>query len=237
MESYSTRMSPSRLGTFLQCGQKFKYKYVDGLPDPTSPAAAKGLVVHETLEYLFLCSPAVRTLSNALSLLDKAHAAWEGEPVDLEACQALILNYFDLEDPSLVDVDSTELKLEVGLPNGRVMNGIIDRLDRLPDGSLQVVDYKSGKMPSDEDMPLKSFGMRFYAEMVARLTGEWPTRLVLLYLGNPARVVLPLDKQALRAANTKITTAWDAIDRGEFKPKPSWSCKFCPYREICPAIT
>ena len=42
--------SYSKLKTYVQCPRKAKYKYVDGLPDPSGPAAERGKRIHDSLE-------------------------------------------------------------------------------------------------------------------------------------------------------------------------------------------
>src|SRR5262245_51504382 len=46
-------VSPTRLNTWLACPLKFKLKYIDGIPTPTSPAAFVGKVVHRGLESFY----------------------------------------------------------------------------------------------------------------------------------------------------------------------------------------
>ena len=55
-------------------------------------------------------------------------------------------NYFALEDPNEVTPVGIELILEARLGDVR-LRGILDRLDRTPEGELVVVDYKTGRAP------------------------------------------------------------------------------------------
>lgn len=51
-----------------------------------------------------------------------------------------------LRDNAAVKVEREEAKFDLLLANSIKITGIIDRVDRLTDGALGVVDYKSGKM-------------------------------------------------------------------------------------------
>src|SRR5215510_12027899 len=55
-------LSPSSIAAFKQCPLAFKFSYVERLPEPPSPAASKGTLVHKALELLMLRAPAERTL-------------------------------------------------------------------------------------------------------------------------------------------------------------------------------
>ncbi len=58
----------------------------------------------------------------------------------------LVDNYFALEDPNEVTPVGIELLLEARVGTMR-LRGILDRLDRTPDGELVVIDYKTGRAP------------------------------------------------------------------------------------------
>jgi putative RecB family exonuclease len=46
-------LSPSRAGDFLTCPLLYRFRVIDRLPEPPSPAAARGTLVHAVLEHLF----------------------------------------------------------------------------------------------------------------------------------------------------------------------------------------
>ena len=50
-----------------------------------------------------------------------------------------------LRDNAAVKVEREEVKFDLLLANSIKITGIIDRVDRLTDGALGVVDYKTGK--------------------------------------------------------------------------------------------
>ena len=63
-------LSPSRAGDFLTCPLLYRFRVIDRLPEPPSPAAARGTLVHAVLEHLFDRPAAERTPEAARSLLD-----------------------------------------------------------------------------------------------------------------------------------------------------------------------
>ena len=46
-------LSPSRANDFLTCPLLFRFRTIDRLPEPSSPAALRGTLVHTALEHLF----------------------------------------------------------------------------------------------------------------------------------------------------------------------------------------
>lgn len=228
------RLSPSKLSTYLSCPQHYDYKYVQELEEESGQAAINGSFVHLVLEHFYDAPvrPKQRTLAAALSLSAQLHLIDE-TGADLERCQELIWNLFDLEDPTTVKCLRTEMDLE--LPWGdHSLKGIIDRVDIEDDGYV-IVDYKSGKAPNDEDLAEKALGVKFYAMLGLKAFGSLPVRVVLLYLGTPQKITVDVTESIARGIEVKAQAAVTAIEKGEFKPKPGLACRWCSFKEICPS--
>ena len=54
----------------MQCPLLYRFRVIDRLPSPPSPAAARGTLVHAVLEELFELPAPQRQLPTALSLLE-----------------------------------------------------------------------------------------------------------------------------------------------------------------------
>src|ERR1700750_816971 len=110
-------LSPSSMGTFTSCPLAFRFSYIERLPEPPSPPASKGTLVHLALQHLLWRPPAERTLEAALADLDRAAAevAEDAEFAELELsdeqraefhtdAERLVRRYFELEDPRDINV-------------------------------------------------------------------------------------------------------------------------------------
>jgi putative RecB family exonuclease len=244
-------LSPSKVTSFKDCALAFRFSAIDRLPEPTSPAMAKGTLVHAALERLFALEPAERTVEAALTCLDTAatslHApgkeldelALEGEAeAELVAdAERLVRNYFLLEDPRAVRPIGLELRLEAAIGDLRLV-GIIDRLDLDADGELVVTDYKTGRAPSDRYEQGKLGGVHFYSLLCEELLGRRPARIQLLHLHEPVVITaLPTD-QSTRGLRTLVGAIWDAVtracEREDFRPKPGPLCSWCSFQQWCP---
>ncbi len=152
----------------MTCPLLFRFRTIDRLPSTPSPAATRGTVVHAVLERLYDLPAAQRTLEAAAGLL---RPEWErllasepevGEMFADEAEQTtwltgardLLAGYFTLEDPTRLEPAERERLVEVVLPGGLRLRGIVDRLDVARTGEVRVVDYKG--LALDTPLPTSS---------------------------------------------------------------------------------
>src|SRR5829696_8262708 len=79
-------LSPSRAGDFKTCPLMYRYRTIDKLPEPPSPDAVRGTVVHKVLEDLFDLPAPDRTPERAEQMID---AAWQHVREDDERAAGL----------------------------------------------------------------------------------------------------------------------------------------------------
>ena len=252
-------LSPSRAGDFMTCPLLYRFRTLDRLPEPPSPDAVRGTLVHQVLEDLFDVPAAGRTPEHARDLLVPAwEQLIEAEPELAEmftgdtgsghddtafdrwltSARDVLDRYFTLEDPRLLEPAERELYVEALLDSRLLLRGFIDRLDVAPDGRIRVVDYKSGRAPSEAWEGKALFQMKFYALVIWRTRGVVPAMLQLVYLGNGELLRYVPDEQDLLATERKVEAIWRAIQRAtedrDWRPHRSRSCDWCSFREICP---
>jgi putative RecB family exonuclease len=245
-------LSPSRAADFLTCPLLYRFRVIDRLPEPPSPAATRGTLVHAVLERLFDAPAADRSPAAALALIgpewDRLAAA-EPELTSLFASEAewaawlaeartMLERYFTLEDPSRLEPAHRELAVEAVLDSGLRLHGYVDRLDVSPAGDLRVVDYKTGTAPRADFEARALFQMRFYALVLWLSRGVVPRLLQIMYLGNGEIVRYAPDEGDLRATQRKIEALWLAIERArsavDWRPNRSRLCDWCAHQAICP---
>ncbi len=259
----STRrpLSPSRASDFMQCPLLFRFRTIDRLPEVPTPAAVRGTVVHAVLERLFDLPAHERTAERACSmvedqwreLLDReprvgglfpeettGPGTAEGLATWLAGARRLLQRYFDLEDPTRLEPAAREMPVEIDLTDGLHLRGIVDRLDVAPGGAMRVVDYKTGRAPSELFESKALFQMRFYALVLWRLRGEVPRLLQLVYLGSGDVLRYAPDEADLLATERKVRALSDAIERnratGDWRPKPGRTCTWCDHKALCPSF-
>jgi putative RecB family exonuclease len=247
-------ISPSRAGDFMTCPLLYRFRVIDRLPEPPSPAAARGTLVHAVLERLFDRPAAERTPQLARSLAGpewdrlvaespELGALFAGEP-GREAWTAevteMLDRYFTMEDPRRIEPAERELYVETTLESGLRLRGYVDRLDVASGGAVRIVDYKTGTAPREEFEARALFQMKFYALVLWRIRAAVPRLLQLMYLGNGEILRYQPDEADLRATERKILALWRAIERaresGDWRPRPSRVCDWCAHKAICPAF-
>ena len=246
-------LSPSKVASFKDCALAFRFSAIDRVPEPASPWAAKGTLVHRALELLFWEVPAgERTVDAALAALQQAWAECQVDPEYTELglteeeaeafradAEALVRGYFRLEDPNRVRVVGTELRLEAQVGTLR-LRGIIDRLELDDDGELVVTDYKTGRAPGERHEHGRLGGVQFYAFLCEQVFGRRPARVQLLHLREPVAIVSTPTEQSLRGLQTRASAVWSAIElacrRDDFRPKPGPLCNYCAFKAYCPAF-
>ncbi|HTW16863.1 MAG TPA: PD-(D/E)XK nuclease family protein [Nocardioides sp.] len=246
-------LSPSRAGDFLTCPLLYRFRTVDRLPEPPSPDAVRGTVVHKVLEDLFDLPAEQRTPERAGQMV---LPAWE-RLVELEpevadmlgdegpdvtawlaSCATVLERYFTLEDPQRLEPAERELYVESLLDSKLLLRGFVDRVDIAPDGAIRLVDYKTGRAPAPGFEAKALFQMRFYALVVWRTRGVVPAMLRLVYLGDGEIISYVPDEQDLLATERKVEAIWRAIrtaeETGEWLPHRSRLCGWCAHQAICP---
>jgi putative RecB family exonuclease len=247
--------SHSRLSSFESCPQKFEYRYVLRIvPDSESIESFVGKRVHEVLERLYLFARRGQVPSLA-RVLQRFQALWEEhyaseritvvrEEMDAAAYrengERCLENYYRRHYP--FDAGETlgvEQRIHFALDaEGRYrIQGVIDRVVRAPDGSIEIHDYKTGaRVPRQEQLDRDRQLALYQLGMAPRYGRSQPFRLVWHYL---------LSNQVRRS--TRTAAELDAlrhetmglIDRiraeTDFAPRPGPLCRWCEYRDRCPA--
>jgi putative RecB family exonuclease len=247
-------LSPSRAGDFMNCPLLYRFRVIDRLPEPPSPAAARGTLVHAVLERLFDEPAGARTDQAAKAMLapqwerltaeepglaalfatDEERTAWLAE------ASRMIDSYFTLEDPTRIEPRHREHAVEAVLESGLLLRGYIDRVDVAAGGEVRIVDYKTGSAPKEEYEAQALFQMKFYAVVLWLTSRRVPRLLQLMYLGNGEVVRYAPDESDLRATIRKVDALWRAIDRarstGDWRPRPGRLCSWCAHQALCPAF-
>ncbi|WP_420714105.1 RecB family exonuclease [Gordonia sp. SL306] len=243
-------LSPSRAADFKQCPLLYRYRAIDRFPETPTQAQTRGTVVHSALENLFDMPAELRTQESADLLVEGAWAAMcEADPqlsdvVDesqsgrfVAEAQKLIATYYTMENPTAFEAESCEEHVEIDVDDV-LMRGFIDRIDVAPTGEIRVVDYKTGRSPSEAYEAKALFQMKFYALAILRTRGVVPKRLQLMYLSDGQQLVYEPDRAELERFSRTLKAIWSAIRSavasGDFRPRRSRLCNMCEHKARCP---
>ena len=242
--------SHSKLNTFENCPLQYKLRYIDKIVgEEEGIEAFMGSRVHSALEKLYRDKQKAKdtTLEELLAFYgDEWEKEWHDQVIInrkdftkenyIDIGKKAIIRYYErfrpfehgvtvwIEENVLFDVGSYKLR------------GVVDRLDRMKDGTYEIHDYKtSGRLPEQKDMD----GDRQLALYEIALRNKWndvgEVRLVWHYLVFEQEIVSKRTKQQLKALEEDISSLIEKIEATkEFEPAPSRLCDWCEYWEHCP---
>jgi RecB family exonuclease len=128
--------------------------------------------------------------------------------------------------------------LVIDLGDGRHLrvSGKIDRIDRLPDGTLSLRDYKTGRAPRDDGGTFrggKQLQIPFYVLAAAGLFPDQPvTEAFLDYVDGGRRVSFRPGLVHGEEFRRLLRDLVDSIAQGRFLQEPT-SCEWCDYKVVC----
>jgi DNA helicase-2/ATP-dependent DNA helicase PcrA len=232
------RLSATSIERYDICPLQFKLSQEWRLPADVPAAMQYGATIHRVLRTYFDSVRQERALPEAeiidLFRADLAQSAIE-DPYQHELYEKQGIQQLKdfLAMPTAHTVLHTEEGFEMRIGDAMVV-GRIDRVDDLGNGHVAIVDYKTGKPRSQEDAD-ESLQLSIYALAAQHKWGYHPDRLVFYNLEDNTPVASARSTADLESAKGRVQNVMDKIQAGAFDPKPGYHCRFCAYRNLCPA--
>ncbi len=239
-------LSASAVEEYSKCPYKYRLAKIDKIPERKSLAEMEfGNIIHKVLQQFHSSSD--QTLERLLNLLE---SNWKSQAFEYlireeefhRQGKELLTRYYDFIQANPPQVVGCELPFEFIIPEIDVrLKGQIDRIDE-KDGKLDVVDYKTGNVPSNSKTK-HSLQLALYVEALNRkavlgVNGE-PGKAILLYLKNLDEPLEPheFSTEDLERHLNKVKEAAAGIRAHQFEPNPNdFRCQYCDYRHfLCPA--
>ena len=221
-----TTVSASGVIDYERCPKRFYWSQVRPLPRFSGPAARIGTEVHRWIERRAAGQTALIELEEAPDLTYEELA---GEPGKIERLRdAFLQSRFADRTPLYTE---RPFLLRFG---SFTVGGRIDAVFGEPDGPWEVVDWKTGRRPTDDD-PLAGLQLDVYGLACAEIWGKRAEELTLtyLYLASGDEASHPMDDPT--AVRARIADALAAIEAGRFEPTPGPQCTYCDFRSFCDA--
>ena len=237
----SRPLSYSAMSMYLECSQKYKFKYVDRIPEAPKYFFSFGQSVHEALEYFYgVPLPPPPSLEEVLAYYRKhwkkeGYRSPEQEAQYFTEGERILRGFYAKHAPGFKPPFFAEylFNLEV---DGVPVTGRVDRIDKLPSGKLSVLDYKTGKA-FDLERVKTDHQLTMYQMACEELLGMPVERLTFYHL--PTLTELTSERHSpdqVRALKKQIAETAESIQAARFEPKPEeWRCTYCDYKPLCPA--
>jgi len=250
------RISYSGLEAFTQCPAKYKYQYIDRIRTPKSKEAVFGTLIHECLKMFH--NPSRPTPPSEDELLKYFTEKWDSslyqdqqeESFAFHQGIQILKNYYQSIQGNKFDILALETSFEVPVvvetndsPAPRrefhQITGRIDRIDKLPDGSFEIIDYKTSKnMPSQEDvdknLQLSVYHLGLYQRWPSLQKENRPAKLSLYFLKHGEKISTSRDSQQINESRETIISLLKQIKQSKFEPKQNALCGWCSFQPYCP---
>ena len=238
-------LSYSQINTFLTCPLQYKYRNVLKIPVPQSAAASFGSSIHLTLQKFYQLHKEGERLNKDV-LLKMLEDSWiplgyqnkKYEEKMKTRGEKMLTFYFDKAYDPKTKIDDIEKLFRIKLDGNLRLGGKIDRIDKLKDGKIEIIDYKTGKKPKEKEIK-DNLQMTLYALAAADsgIYNKSPESVILsfYFLEDCEKISSTRNQEQLNSAKDKINKIAKEIEKSDFTPKVGPWCDFCDFRLICEA--
>jgi DNA helicase-2/ATP-dependent DNA helicase PcrA len=230
-------LSASDIDTYRICPLKYKFARVFRIPQEPTINQRFGIVIHQVLERFH--TEGDGSLERLRELFE---ISWRrsgfGESDDelqfRERAVEALERYWRQNDASEAEPVWFERSFAFKI-GPHLLRGRVDRVDRHPDGSFELIDYKTGKAKTADELR-HDVQLSVY-QMGARESWRLETSAQsYFYVLTGEKVPVEHSPEELERVKATVAEIADGIMKQEFDPKPSYEvCSFCDYRIICPA--
>ena len=235
--------SYTQIAAFQKCPLQYKFAHILAVPRAGSATLSFGKTIHNTL-FRFV-KEYTQNKQISLDLLYQIYnEEWIDEWYESQTHKEeyyklgknslkLFFDRFQQKSPKIKEINGKPaLELPFKLKIGEfIIIGKIDRIDELPDKTIEIVDYKTGnpkeKLNTEEKEQLLIYQLA--AEEVLNLS---PSKLTYYYLDADKELTFP-PIQEKEKFKQKILEILKSIQESNFEPTPGYHCKYCDFKHIC----
>ncbi|MEA3354349.1 MAG: PD-(D/E)XK nuclease family protein [Campylobacterota bacterium] len=233
----SQEWSATSLKAYLTCKRKYYLSYIAGIKDHVVSIKPQsfdiGNIIHNALE------DAVKTDNlNEIYLNNYLTKESKNNPylvLELELWKKRLLKFLEFEEQRKNDgIETVEAEKPFKLQyNGITIKGKIDRIDKYPDNTYEILDYKTSASLKVDTIKNYEDSKDFQLEFYYLASRDRMIKDVGYYTLSDCSIknevvlkekleLLDLHFKALKTTNVNFTQTEDHSD-----------CQFCPYKTIC----
>ncbi len=250
------KFSFSQLEAYSNCPLQYKFNFLLRIPVPEKPALSFGRTMHSALKDLFLHTiygmkaqsalfepatdtgaPPRPTIAQAFAIFDK-HWSDSGymdkrerdeyRKKGREILKGLIAR---MESEGWPETRFLEKSFTVRI-GSHYFKGAIDRIDRISETEVGIVDYKTGQPKDDLEFENKR-QLILYKVAVEQGMGMKAGKLSYYYLENNTPVSFSAGEKDIARLFEFIDKNVRGIESCDFTPSPGPLCKYCDFKDIC----
>jgi len=238
--------SYSQLETYLRCPLQYKYQYLLKVPTLPQAATSFGTTIHQTLQQFY------QEYKNGSALDEKrlikiyqnqwiplGYSSKSHEIRMKKEGEKILLHFYKKFHNKNIKIIDLEKKFKIKISTGIAISGKIDRIDQLKNRQIEIVDYKTGKIPEEKEIK-KSLQLSIYA-----LAAKEPLlynkklseiTLTFYYLNEAKKISFKPKADQIEVVKNKLKEIILEIKKTDkFLPHVGVWCDFCPFKIICEA--
>ena len=231
-------LSKSQINLYQQCPRKYRYRYIDKVPQPTpddNHPLTIGIELHSIFEetLILLMKKEIGNNYNDLIYAMATHKDFRNEyQIHIENFADFILTQLD----NGYSIYGIETFVEHELFN---LLGYLDLILE-KDGKLTVIDFKTGKTRGIKEYELE---LVYYGFLANYLSNKSIDKVGIFFSKtNVSRIAkfneIPdkgayITQQDIDYAFKYLFQVRELISNGIFNYKKGWNCKWCEYEQIC----
>ncbi len=233
-------VSPSGAESFVECGVKW-FLQNNGGTDGDSTAQVLGSAIHAFAAKM-VQEPGtskqdlIANLESSWKLIDP-ESGWVSAS-HLENAVTMLEKFVTYHNESKREVVDAEIRFDVKLGRARI-RGSVDRLEVEADGSLFIIDFKTGGTAislkdAKENLQLASYQVGIAEGGFAQGNVSAGAELVYLGTSTAGATLRPQHVIDVEATKEKLNEIADGMGAATFFATVNKRCKGCPVRKSCP---
>ena len=232
-------LSYTQISRYQSCPLCYKLQYIDGLKEKDKGYFSFGTTMHACAERLFKVRvPPPPSLEELLRFYDQNWLSEGYESAEEEANykaygREILSKFWEIHSSDFRLPFAVERNFHIDI-EGVKLTGYIDRIDKLANGRLSIVDYKTNQEPFTTNDLETNLQLTLY-QLAAEQTWHLPVERLTLYhfRSNTPFSCGPRDKAQLDQARHLVLEVAKNIAEGRF---PAIENQYCPcdFAEHCP---
>jgi superfamily I DNA/RNA helicase/RecB family exonuclease len=235
-------LSASDLDLYLTCPLKYKFARVFGIPQEPTINQRFGILIHNVLERFHKEDGSESDEDGLARLMGLFESGWrrtgfgssDDELQYRERAREAMRLYWEKESAAEGEPVWLERKFDFQIGEHHV-RGRVDRVDRLPEGGYELIDYKTGERRTEAQLE-NDLQLALYRVAAREAWGLDAGTGSYYYVLDAEKVAAPTKPDDAERVERTVLQVGEGVLGQDFEPRPSPTvCSWCDYRLICPA--